>query len=288
MLLSPSGFLSPTPPGELRPLGMSTLKKEESTCIRLPSFVDRLALMGKKVDTTTTSSSTSRWFPYAYEVVIMQWCAILVAQRRLTEKATTTSNATSSSTTNTATTGGAVQQQSSNMDIGGNSEAITHAAIRSIGVAVASAPFLFEIIKQSLGYRILNLFRAATKASSSHQKNNNRNNNLKHVCPPLVKLDETLLLNLEQAISMVTDACLDSRNFDSWELRRMSIDVNDSIIRFLRDMFSFLAPVCVHRLILIYLSRFVTKEGKQWQDRDSGIGLRCSWEITKLRVNAGT
>lgn len=51
-------------------------------------------------------------------------------------------------------------------------------------------------------------------------------------------------------------------------------------------MFSFLSPKTVHRLILTYISRFVTKEGKHWQDRDSAIGLRCSWEITKLRLNA--
>lgn len=265
---------------------MSTLKKEESTCIRLPSFVDRLALMGKQPDSATSTSgscsdvtSSCRWFPYAYEVVIMQWCAILIAQRRLTENA---SNASTTTSNKGATNPSSPDDDSDDVvDVG--TEAINQAAIRSIGVAVASAPFLFEIIKQSLGYRILNLFRAATNES---QKNNHSNIN-KHACPPLVKLDETLLLNLEQAISMVTDACLDSRNFDSWELRRMSIDVNDSIIRFLRDMFSFLAPECVHRLILIYTSRFVTKEGKQWQDRDSGIGLRCSWEITKLRVNAG-
>ena len=60
---------------------------------------------------------------------------------------------------------------------------------------------------------------------------------------------------------MVADACIDSRNFDSWDLRQMSIDVNDSIVRFLRDMFSFLEPSCVHRLVLAYLARFVTKEG---------------------------
>jgi len=239
---------------------MSTLKKEESTCIRLPSYVDRLVLMGKKSD------NSSRWFPYAYEVVIMQWCAILIAQRRLTEKAGTPTH---------------VSQGSDEFDAG--SEAISQAAIRSIGVAVASAPFLFEVIKQSLGFRLLTLFRKATV------------DNAYRACPPLVKLDETLMLNLEQAISMVTDACLDSRNFgtkllgghlcytsdreephfssssfiflDSWELRRMSIDVNDSIVRFLRDMFSFLAPASVHRLMLIYLSRFVTKEGKQWQGK---------------------
>jgi hypothetical protein len=87
---------------------------------------------------------------------------------------------------------------------------------------------------------------------------------------------------------MVADACIDSRNFDSWDLRQMSIDVNDSIVRFLRDMWSFLAPSCVCRLVLVYLSRFVTKDGKHWQDRDSSIGLRCSWEITKLRLNAVT
>jgi len=234
---------------------MTTLKKEEAAITRLPNFIDRLALIGKK------SETSSRWFPYAYEVIIMQWCAILVAQRRLTEKA-----------------GSGAAQTGSTESMDGEAEAMmAQAAVRSIGVAIASAPMLFEIIKQSLGFRISSLFRIATAQKSSSK-----------VCPPLVKLDETLLLNLEQAISMVTDACLDSRNFDSWELRRMSIDVNDSIIRFLRDMFGFLQPSSVHRLILVYLSRFVTKEGKQWQDRDSGIGLRCSWEITKLRINAVT
>jgi hypothetical protein len=40
---------------------------------------------------------------------------------------------------------------------------------------------------------------------------------------------------------------------------------------------------CVHRLILVYFSRFVSKEGKQWKDKHSKIGLRCSWEVSKLR-----
>ena len=64
--------------------------------------------------------------------------------------------------------------------------------------------------------------------------------------------------------------------------------MNDSIIRFLRDLFAFLETVAVHRLVLIYFSRFVVKEGKHWQDRDSKIGLRCSWEVAKLRLNAIT
>ena len=87
---------------------------------------------------------------------------------------------------------------------------------------------------------------------------------------------------------MITDACIDSRNFDSWEFRQTSIEVDDSIVRFLRDMFAFMEPEAVHRLILKYFSRFVVREGKHWQDRDSKIGLRCSWEICKLRLNAVT
>jgi hypothetical protein len=96
------------------------------------------------------------------------------------------------------------------------------------------------------------------------------------------------MANLERLISMITDACLDSRNFDSWETRQTCIDVNDSIARFLRDLFAFLDPTCVHRLILVFMSRFTDKEGKQWQDRDSSIGLRCYWEISALQMNAIT
>ena len=229
---------------------MSTLSKEESTVIRLPSFVDRLELIGK------SNESCPRWFPYMYEVIIMQWHALLLTQRRSAEQSSAS-----------FATGERVLIEN---------ESLSQAAVRAIGVAVACAPLLFEVIKQSIGYRVATLFHAATAKNSMR------------TCPPLIALDETLSNKLEHLISMVTDACLDSRNFDSWELRIMSIDVNDSIVRFLRDMFSFLAPASVHRMILVYLSRFVTKEGKQWQDRDSSIGLRCSWEITKLRLNAVT
>jgi hypothetical protein len=148
------------------------------------------------------------------------------------------------------------------------------AASRSVGVAVASAPMLFEVIKKSLAYRVKTLFKEVLWKKGLR------------IVPPLVALDETLMANLTQVISMVTDACIDSRNFDSWDLRQASIDVNDAIIRFLRDLFSFLAPAYVQRLTLIYLSRFLTKDGKHFADRDSLIGLRCSWEITKLRLNA--
>lgn len=237
---------------------MSTLRSEASTSVKLPNFVDRLLVIGD------SSPINARWFPFAYEVIIMQWAAVLIEQRKVGEKPPTTKPASE------RPTGQSVRPNAS------SNEYLSHAALRSIGVAVAGAPMLFEVIKKSLGFRVKSLFNRILS------KNDSR------ITPPLIALDDTLMMHLVQVVSMVTDACIDSRNFDSWELRQMSIDVNDAIVRFLRDMFSFLAPSCVHRLILAYLSRFVTKEGKHSTDRDSLIGLRCSWEITKLRLNAIT
>jgi hypothetical protein len=231
---------------------ISTLRKEEAGSVKLPDFIDRLTLIGK------SSAFSARWFPFAYEVVIMQWSAILAEQRKSGEHSP-------------------VDRQSGHFSTASAVSANKHlvqAASRSVGVAVASAPLLFEVIKQSLGFRAKSLFNEVLSKFGTR------------MTPPLIALDDTLLLHLEQVITMVADACIDSRNFDSWDLRQMSIDVNDSIVRFLRDLFSFLAPSLVHRLILAYLSRFLTKDGKKFTDRDSLIGLRCSWEITKLRLNA--
>lgn len=227
---------------------MSTLKKEESTAVKLPNFVDRLVVIGN------VSSDSARWFPFAYEVIIMQWAAFLLEQRKSADKPMP-------------------DRLAGLADV---NEDLNQAAMRSVGVAVAGSPMLFEIIKQSLGFRIKSLFDTVLS------KKNVRDT------PPLVALDETLMMNLVQVVSMLTDACIDARNFDSWDARQMSIDVNDAIVRFLRDLFSFLAPSCVHRLLLAYFSRFLTKDGKSFSDRDSLIGLRCSWEITKLRLNAVT
>ena len=86
---------------------------------------------------------------------------------------------------------------------------------------------------------------------------------------------------LEKLVTMLTDASVDSRNFDSFEYRKISIDVNDAVVRFIRDLFSILDVQLVHRLVMVYFSRFVTKEGKHWHDKDSKTtGLRCSWETT--------
>jgi hypothetical protein len=228
---------------------ISTLAKEESTAVKLPTFAQRLSIIGE------SGNESARWFPYAYEVIIMQWSIFLVEQRKSGETFT---------------------PDKSNGEISYIEESLNQAAMRAIGVTVASAPMLFEVIKQSLGFRVKYLFDTILSKSELRS------------APPLVALDDSLVVNLLQVITMLTDACIDSRNFDSWELRQMSIDVNDAIVRFLRDMFSFLTPSCVYRLILAYLSRFITKDGKLFADRDSLIGLRCSWEITKLRLSALT
>ncbi|KAL7581257.1 hypothetical protein ACA910_006028 [Epithemia clementina (nom. ined.)] len=235
---------------------LSTLKNEGTKSIALPDFADRLISLERQ------SAYNARWFPFGYEVIILQWAAILGEQRASGERVRPERGWKAERAGETPAEG-----------VSAN-EGVALAASRSVAVAIAGAPLLFEVIKDSLGFRITTIFREGLERGATWTS------------PPLVVLDDTLVLGLEQVITMVADACMDSRNFDNWDLRQMSIDVNDSIIRFLRDMFSFLAPKIVHRLVLSYLSRFVTKEGKHWQDRDSGIGLRCSWEITKLRLNA--
>ncbi|CAB9509212.1 expressed unknown protein [Seminavis robusta] len=231
---------------------MSTLELEEENCIHLPSYIDRLVVLGA----APSEKASGRWFPYTYEVVICMWTAFLVQQR---------------------SKGNVPDANSVKSAQADDNASLAAAASGCQRGTVACAPLLFEIIKQSLGFRVRCLMREIPE-----------HNGLDQQCPPLVVLDDTLQSSLERLVSMVTDACLNSRNFDSRDVRQMSIDVNDSIVRFLRDMFGFLSPKSVHRLIIVYLSRFVTNEGKQWQDRDSSIGLRCSWEITKLRLNAMT
>jgi hypothetical protein len=228
-------------------MSMSTLSGEKEICTRLPSFVDRLLSLDK------SGSGHERWFPFAYEIVIMQWLALLREQKESSSDAR-----------------GEYSNKESRIDRDGS---LFEAASRTGGVAIACAPVLFEIIKQSLGWRVANLFQRMDDEISFMSY------------PALVTLDDTLLSSLEQLIFHVTDACLDSRNFDSWETRKTCIDVNDSIVVFLRDMFAFLDPTCVYRLIMVYMSS-LDKSDDQVHNRDSKIGLRCSWEITKLKMNA--
>ena len=54
---------------------MSTLSQEIGLSLKLPSFVDRLASLGD------SNVQAGRWFPYTYEIIIMQWAAILIEQQ---------------------------------------------------------------------------------------------------------------------------------------------------------------------------------------------------------------
>jgi len=66
------------------------------------------------------------------------------------------------------------------------------------------------------------------------------------------------------------------------------VKVNDSIALFLRDLFAIVEHKQMHRLVMIYFSRFVAKGGKVWEDGKSKIGLQSSFEVCKLRLNAIT
>ena len=214
----------------------------------LPNYASRIVSLGKR-------HKQGRWFPYTYEVVIFQWVIFLSEQAKLMEKTRSSRNSSESATRTVPT-----------------AKYLSNAASKVYGLSIGCAPVLFEIIKKSLGFRIDLLFRKQRK----------------DIAPPLISLDSSIVSALEELISMVTDACIDHRNFDSWNIFKSAVVVNDAIVRFLRDLFAFLDTRLVHRLVLVYFSRFGMREGKHKQDRHSKIGLRCSWEISKLKLNAIT
>lgn len=224
---------------------MTTLSGEKAMSVKLPIFVDRLMALKRG-----KSTRAGRWFPFTYEVIILQWVGVLNEQRK--------SEPDSAADTTTLATFGVEE------------DPLADAASRSAGVAIACAPVLFEIIKQSLGWRIANIHRRISD---------------KNKAPQLVVLDESLMASLERIIESISLACIDFRNFDAWETRQTCIDVNDSVVWFLRDMFAFLDPDCAYRLVMIYLSNLLSTTGNS-KDRDSSTGLRCSWEVTKLQLNA--
>ena len=225
----------------------------EQKVTELPDFADRISGM-------TNNGSKIRWWPYVYEVIIYQWVALLDEQ-------------TKNKRSEDAKDGGG------DTNIGLSpivTKYLSHAAKAARGATIRCAPFLLEIIKQSLSWRVDCVFRERKKIKPSLAETS-----CKTAVVPLIKVDENLMSAVEKLITMLTDASIDSRNFDSFEYRKISIDVNTAVVRFIRDLFSILDVHEVHRLVLIYFSRFVTKEGKHWHDRDSKVtGLRCSWETT--------
>ena len=228
---------------------MTTLSQEIGLRLKLPNFAERLASLG------ASKTMAGRWFPYTYEIIIKQWVAILMEQRGQRRSRINPNE----------------KRRERNPDI---DDAITGAAFNTNGYSVPCAPVLFEVIKQSLGARVTS-FLNRVKGKIDHRH------------PPLVILDGGMLGDLEELIVILTDLCLDSSNFDAWDTRSNCVDVNDSIVCFLRDMFAFLDPVCVYRLAVLYLSRLVAGgDAMKRQERDSVIQLDISHEITKLQMSA--
>ena len=221
---------------------MTTLSQEINLSVKLPNYVDRLVALG------ASETQTGRWFPYTYEIIIMQWSAILKEQQRSSIDLHNAKGET----------------------LFELNDDVIEAASRTTGYIIACAPILFEVIKQSLGARVISFIDQVKKKSNDS-------------FPPLVRLDDAMQANLEQLIMMITDLCLDSRNFDTYETRLSCVDINDSIVCFLRDMFSFLDPACVYRLTMLYLSRLTSRDGL---NKDSKIGLDISHEIKKLQMSA--
>lgn len=224
---------------------MGTLQAETSSSIKLPSFVDRLAALGN------SEVRHGRWFPYVYEIIILQWTAVLVEQQNSIFEAN--------------------RKSAKDNELLDGGEALADAAARTCGAVIACAPIFFEVIKQSIGYRVTKFVKQLSSLIDDET-------------PPLVTLDDTMLANLEQLVAIITDACLDSRNFDAWETRDNCVDVHDSIVSFIRDMFAFLDPSCVYRLAMIYWSRLASTDGRHYRDRDSAIGLNVGWEVTRLQM----
>ena len=238
--------------------------KETTRAVPLPDFADRISSM-------KDDAKPKRWWPYVYEVIIYQWVALLTEQTKQTKKVDKAA------------------QKADNLPsaLTGLSPIVVKylsvAAKASRGATIRCAPYLLEIIKQSLCWRVDTIFRRRKKKPSLDEVS------FEDAISPLVALDDNIFAALQKLITLLTDASLDSRNFDSFEFRKISIDVNDAVVRFIRDLFSIVDPSYVHKLAMVYFARFVTKQGKHWHDRDSKVtGLRCSWETTKLRLNAVT
>lgn len=157
----------------------------------LTSFSDRIITMGKQ-------RKCARWFPYTYEVIIFQWKYLLIEQ---TKKQSKEKTSRPSKMTGVFALNG--HQMSSN-----DMRCLNDAASNARGVSISCAPILFEIIKKSLGFRIHMLVK-------NEKRKNVKDDTTKCQPPPLMTLDGSILSALEELISMVTDACIDSRNFDS-------------------------------------------------------------------------
>jgi len=251
----------------------SSISDENIEGAVLPDFSDRITILSKK-------QKNARWCPYLYEVIIYQWVEVLIEQTKRGEQSSISVSGGSE---------GVNAGENSNRTSGISSEsskALSEVAHNTLGLTIGCAPILFELIKKSLSYRLLHMMNYYDDSDSASAKFSKKLK--KNYGKFVVRPDPKLFSTLEKLICVVTDACIDSRNFDSAVFRKTSIDVNDAVVKFLRDLFSVFEVDIVHRLILVYFSRYVVKDGKHWHDRDSKQGWSCSWETCKLRLNAVT
>ena len=238
--------------------------------IILKGYPDRILSLSKR-------TKSGRWFPYLYEVIIFQWVKILLEQTK--SKNQPSSNMSSSSVGSSSVESKSKKQGISNISRK-EDKSLKKLSKNMLGLTIISAPILFELIKKSLGFRLEAIRRQGRnnwrKNKHSRKWDKRNRSNLSTFMP-----DQKLSSTLEKLICIVTDACIDSRNFDRQNYKKSSYDVNDAMVRFLRDLFAYFDLEFVHKLILIYFSRYVVKDGKHWLDRDV-----CSSEICKLRLHA--
>ena len=116
-----------------------------------------------------------RWWPYVYEVIIYQWVALLDEQTRKGEGAGIKSDEGKNEEINTSGLSPIVIKY------------LSHAAKAARGATIRCAPFLLDIIVQSLSWRIDCVFRRRREKEPNLEETN-----CEDVVPPLVKLDDNI------------------------------------------------------------------------------------------------
>lgn len=165
-------------------LDFSYTMNDAYPCPKLRDFSERIVSFQR--------GKYGKWWPFLYEVIIYQWVALLLEQMRQTKSGDQ----------------GNWQEAQDGIWRSYQPPLVTNslkdAALQARGVTIGCAPFLFEAIKKSLGWRVSSIF----EEDNSFSKNG-------FVRGP-VSPDPKLLGALGQLISMVTDACIDSRNFGEY------------------------------------------------------------------------
>ena len=109
-------------------------KEKENSTINGIVHVDLDESLQKKIMLPCFSKRINckqdRWFPYAYEIIIFQWFALLKEQTKQQFKS----------------------RENGNLKIQSNVHPLNDSAQRTFGFTIICAPILFEIIKKSLAW----------------------------------------------------------------------------------------------------------------------------------------